>query len=83
MFYLVEIFRTKAREAASQLTLRELLRGGPGGAILYRSFLTKGGFCGCCSVFKPCPALCDSIECSTSDLSVLHCPPEFAQIHVP
>ena len=26
--------------------------------------------------------LCDPTDCSMSDSSVLHCPPEFAQIHV-
>ena len=30
MFYSVRIFRTSSQETASQLTLRELLRGGKG-----------------------------------------------------
>ena len=32
----------QAWEAASQVTLRELLQGSKGGAGLYRSFATKG-----------------------------------------
>ena len=37
-----EFLGLQAREAASRVTLRELLRGGEGGAWLYRSFATKG-----------------------------------------
>ena len=33
----------------------------------------------CCSVAKSCPTLCNPMDC---DSSVLHSPPEFAQIHV-
>ena len=36
----------------------------------------------CCSVIKSCPTLCDSIDCSSSGLSVLHCLLEFSQTHV-
>ena len=56
MFYLEQIFRTEVQEAASQVTLRELLRGecvcvcGGGcmcvcvclGVRLHRSFTTTG-----------------------------------------
>ena len=47
----------------------------------------NGGYvaslCSCCSlVSKPCLSLCDPINCSTPGFSVLHCLPEFAQIHV-
>ena len=36
----------------------------------------------CCLVAKSCPALWDSMDCSMSGFPVLHCLPEFAQIHV-
>ena len=36
----------------------------------------------CCSVAKSCIILCNPMVCSTSGSSVLHYPPEFAQIHV-
>ena len=36
----------------------------------------------CCSMAKSCPALCDSMDCSTTGSYVLHYLPEFAQIHV-
>ena len=35
-----------------------------------------------CSVAKSCLTLCDPMDCSTPGPSVLHCLPEFAQIHV-
>ena len=38
--------------------------------------------CCCCSIAKLCPALCNSMDCSTPAFPVLHCLPEFAQIHV-
>ena len=38
-------------------------------------------FC-CCSVAKSYPTLCDPMDCSTPDSSVLHYHKEFAQIHV-
>ena len=36
----------------------------------------------CYSVTKPCPTLCDPIDCSTPGFPVLHYLLEFAQIHV-
>ena len=36
----------------------------------------------CCSVAKSCQTLCNPMDCSTPGSSVLHCLPEFAQIHV-
>ena len=36
----------------------------------------------CCAVAKSCPTLCDPVDCSTPDSSVLHYVPEFAQINV-
>ena len=36
----------------------------------------------CCSVTKPCPALCDSMNWSTPVFSVLHHLPKFAQTHI-
>ena len=36
----------------------------------------------CCLVTQSCPTLCDPMDFSTSGSSVLHCIPEFAQIHV-
>ena len=39
--------------------------------------------CHCCySVTKYCPPVCDPMDYSTPGSSVLHCLPEFAQIHV-
>ena len=37
-----EFLGLQAWEAASKVTLRELLRGGKGGARIYRSFATNG-----------------------------------------
>ena len=42
----------------------------------------SSGGCSCCSVSWSHPALCDSMDCSTPGFLVLHCLPEFAQIHV-
>ena len=39
-------------------------------------------YCHCCSVAQWWPTLCDPVDCSTPGLPVLHCLPEFAQIHV-
>ena len=39
-------------------------------------------YCFCCSVTKSCPTLCDPIDCSMPDFSVLHYLLEFAQTHV-
>ena len=36
----------------------------------------------CCSVTKPCPTLCDTMDCSTPGFPVLHHLPELAQTHV-
>ena len=36
----------------------------------------------CCSVAKPCPTLCDHMDCSTPGFLVLHNLPELAQTHV-
>ena len=38
--------------------------------------------CCCCSVAKSCPTLCDSMNCSTADFSVLQYLQEVAQTHV-
>ena len=38
--------------------------------------------CCCCSVTQSCPALCDSMDCSTWGFLVFHCFPEFVQTHV-
>ena len=35
-----------------------------------------------CSVTKLCPTLWDPMDCSMPDFPVLHCLPDFAQIHV-
>ena len=35
-----------------------------------------------CSVTKSCLTLCDPMDYSTPGFPALHCPPEFAQIHV-
>ena len=36
----------------------------------------------CCSVAKACLTLCNAVDCSMPGSSVLHCLPEFVQIHV-
>ena len=36
----------------------------------------------CCSVAKSCSTLCDPMDCSMPNSSVLHCLSEFAQIHI-
>ena len=38
--------------------------------------------CYCCSVAKPCPTLCNPMDCSTPGSPVLYYLPEFAQTHV-
>ena len=38
--------------------------------------------CCCCSVTKSCLGLCNHMDCSMPASLVLHCLPEFAQIHV-
>ena len=38
--------------------------------------------CRCCSVSKSCPTFYDPMDCSMPGFPVLHCPQEFAQIHV-
>ena len=38
--------------------------------------------CCTCSVAKPCPTLCDPMDCSTPSFPVLHYLPEFAHTHV-
>ena len=38
--------------------------------------------CCCCSVAKSCPTLCNRMDCYTPSFPVLHCLPQFAQIHV-
>ena len=35
-----------------------------------------------CSVAKSCSNLCDPMDCNMPGFSVIHCRPEFAQIHV-
>ena len=39
-------------------------------------------YCCCCSVAIFCPTLCDPLDCSMQHFSLLHCFPNFAQIHV-
>ena len=43
---------------------------------------TRQYCCCCCSVTKSGPTLCNPMDCSTPGSPVLHCLPEFAQIHV-
>ena len=38
--------------------------------------------CGCCSVTQSCPALCNTMDCSTPDFFVLDCLLEFSLTHV-
>ena len=42
---------------------------------------TSFNFC-CCSLAKPCLALCNLMDCSTTVFPVFHYHPEFAQTHV-
>ena len=48
--------------------------------ILYRGSCRHS--CCCCSVTKPCPTLCNAMDCSTPGFPVLYYLPEFAQTHV-
>ena len=50
------------------------------GLVVYHP-LTLTSSC-CYSVAKSCPALCDSMDCSTPDLPVPHHLLELAQVHV-
>ena len=51
--------------------------------LIVNSITLSDVCCGCCcSVARSCPTLCDLMDCSTPGSSVLHCLPEFAQIHV-
>ena len=45
-------------------------------------FMGDHGPCGCCSITKPCPTLCDPLDCSMPDFPVLHYLLEFGQTHV-
>ena len=44
--------------------------------------LCPDGPCGCCSLAKSCPTLCDPMDCRPPGSSVLCYLPEFAQIRV-
>ena len=59
------------------------LRNFPHSAIylLIQAVFFSLSFC-CCSVAKSCLTLCNLMDCSTPDSSVLHYLPEFAQFHV-
>ena len=48
----------------------------------YTEISNHHGICYCCSVAKSWPTLCDSMDWSTPDSSVLPCFLEFAQIYV-
>ena len=53
--------------------------------ILWRKVffeLAREWFNYCCWVAKLCPPLHNPMDCSTPGSSILHCLPEFAQIHV-
>ena len=54
-----------------------------GGFSQCRFWFTGSGVAAfCCSFAKSCPNLCDPMDWSTPGFPVLHCLPEFAQIHV-
>ena len=65
----------------ASLIHRFVLYIGPLGFLLFPSQLPFYSLC-CCSVAQSCPALCDTMDCSTPGFPVLHCLPEFAQTHV-
>ena len=46
------------------------------------NWVTSVDCCYCCSVTKSCPTLCDTRNCSTPGIFILHYLPEFAQTHV-
>ena len=50
--------------------------------MFFSSFSDFLHLCCCCSVTQSCPTLCDPMDYSTPGFPVLHCLPEFAQIHV-
>ena len=45
-------------------------------------FLLMVTSCSCCSVTQSCPTLCYPMDCSMPGFCILHCLPEFDQIHV-
>ena len=51
-------------------------------SVLFLCSSLPSQVCCCCSVAKLCPALCNSMECSTPGFLVLHYFQEFPQIHV-
>ena len=55
------------------LTPKFVLKG-----VLYKD--SSGCICSCCSVTKSCLTLCDLVDYSAPDSSILHCLLEFVQI---
>ena len=65
----------------------QLTFAGPAETVDHRNFssLCWVPIClhtGCLSVSKLCPAVLDPMDCSTPGFPVLHCLPEFAQVHI-
>ena len=53
-----------------------------GETIFWKNVCLEWIFTCCCSVTKSCPALCNTMDCSTPGFPVLHYLWELAQIHV-
>ena len=51
------------------------------GTVLVLGYRAESTDC-CCSVSQSYPTLCDPMDCSMPGFPVLHCLPEFDQIHV-
>ena len=49
---------------------------------IHMSILCMCVYVCCCSVAKLCPTLCDPVDCSTLESSVLHDLLELSKIHV-
>ena len=49
---------------------------------MYLRARTSETDCGCCWVPELCPTLRNAVQCRTQGFLVLHCVPEFVQIHV-
>ena len=72
--------RAQERECYNCVSM-ERLGGGDGKPGLGAWQRQVGKFC-CCSAARSCPIHFDPMDCSPPGSSVLHCLPEFTQIHI-
>ena len=50
--------------------------------VIFNEWVLVYCMCCCYSVVQSCPTICHTIDCSKPGLSVPHCLPKFAQVHV-